>query len=114
MVRPITNVISLALDGDNIGEILPLLQQGCQLFAHGDAILPAYDQYLYAATLDLLCKLLYVHRLRVDAIVFSEIELGGGGAVDGQDEEEYFTPFVLLVGFEIIECIGVEREVGDL
>jgi hypothetical protein len=73
MVGLIANVISFALDGDDIWEILPLLQQGRQLFAHGNAILSAYNQYLYAAALDLLCKFLYIHRLGVDTIVLSEV-----------------------------------------
>lgn len=113
IVGLIAEVVLVALEGDDVGEVLPALQQLHQLFAHPDAVLAANDQDVDAALLDLLGELAHLHRVGVYAVVLAHVDLPGGRAVDGQDQEEHLALVVCLVRTQVEEGARVEGEIAD-
>lgn len=82
IVRLITEIVLVILEGNDVGKVLPSLQQLHQLLTHLDTVLPANDQNVYTALFNLLCKLRDLHSIRVYAVVLADVDLFGGGGVD--------------------------------
>ena len=107
VVGLVAEVVLVVLEGDDVGEVLPALQQHHQLLAHLDAVLAANDQDVDAALLDLLGELRDLHGVRADAVVLADVDQPGGRTVDGQDQEEHLALVVYLVRTQVAQRAGV-------